>query len=198
VVFIQNATGPEAETTAPPPEKQATDTKADDRVASLEARIEVLEAILRDALAAARRTPAGTAQRKLVWLTSTPGESPNYSPEQERALTSNLGGVRAQGITIRTPVGDLIAQAHAEWFKLIFERAGWTVHGPEEISSGASVAGLCLAVPDLPVAKDAAATYLALKAAGFETDAVLDSTLPREPGEGVATISLTLPPGRAA
>ena len=57
--------------------------------------------------------------------------------------------------------------------------------------------GLSLAVPELPVNKDAAATYLALKAAGFDTNPVLDSA-PRGEGSHPDTImALTLSPGRA-
>ena len=33
------------------------------------------------------------------------------------------------GPSINT-VGDEAARAHAEWFKTVFERAGWTVLGP--------------------------------------------------------------------
>ena len=160
--------------------------------------MEALEAALRDSMAAGRVTPADTTQRKLLWITTTPGRAPEFSPEQGQALFHNLGGVRSQAITIRTPAGDVTARAHAEWFKSIFERAGWTVHGPEEITPEAAVSGLSLAVPELPVAKDAAATYLALKAAGFEPVPVLDSTPWRELGLEAPALSLTLPPVQAA
>jgi hypothetical protein len=133
----------------------------------------------------------------LLWVTSEPGHAPDFSPEQGRALFHNLGSVRTQAITIRTPAGDPAAGAHAEWFKSIFERAGWTVRGPEEIAPDAA-AGLSLAVPELPVAKEAAATYFALKAAGFAPIPVLDSALGAETGQGAAAMALTLPPEKAA
>jgi hypothetical protein len=160
----------------------------------LEARVEALEAALRDSMAATRTNAWNTPQRQLIWMTATPGQLPAYSHEQSQALLLNLAGIRAQGITIRIPAADETARRHAEWFKLIFERAGWTVHGPEELPPGAHGAGLSLAVPELPVDKDAAATYLALKAAGFETNPVLD---PAPRGSHPDTImALTLSPGR--
>jgi hypothetical protein len=164
---------------------------------SLEARVELLEAALRDAMTANRATAAGTIQRKLLWVTSTPGEVP-FSAEQDRALFYNLGSVRTQAITIRTPAGDPAIRLHAEWFKVIFERAGWTVRGPEEIPPHETGSGLSLAVPDLPVAKDIAATYLALKAAGFEATPILDRSPKAESGGEAAPLSLTLSPVKAA
>jgi len=106
--------------------------------------------------------------------------------------------VRTQAITIRTPLGDYAARTRAEWFKSIFERAGWTVRGPEEITPDAALTGLSLAVPDLPVAKDAAATWFALKAAGFAPTPVLDAALRSQRGEEAAAMALTLPPEKAA
>jgi hypothetical protein len=164
----------------------------------LEARVEALEAALRDAMAATRAPQSSTPQRKLLWVTTTPGQQPEFSAEQDRALSYNLGGVRSQAITIRTPAGDAMARARAEWFKGIFERAGWTVHGPVEIAPNEATSGLSLAVPELPVAKEAAATYLALKAAGFEPVPVLDSTPRRESTVGETPIALTVPAGKAA
>ncbi|MEP6672322.1 MAG: hypothetical protein ABJF10_24370 [Chthoniobacter sp.] len=168
------------------------------RIDSLEARVEALEAALRDSMAAARAATSSTPQRKLLWITSTPGQAPDFSPEQDHALFHNLAGVRSQAITIRTPAGDPAARLHAEWFKAIFERAGWTVRGPEEIPPDAAVSGLSLAVPEIPVAKEAAATYLALKAAGFEPIPILASTPRFTSGLGASTLALTLPPVKAA
>jgi hypothetical protein len=164
----------------------------------LEARVEALEAALRDAMAATRAPQSGTPQRKLIWVTTTPGQPPEFSPEQDRALAYNLGGVRSQVITIRTPAGDAMARARADWFKGIFERAGWTVRGPVKIAPNVATSGLSLAVPELPVAKDAAATYLALKAAGFEPVPILDSTPRSGNADGETPIALTMPAGKAA
>jgi hypothetical protein len=172
-------------------------TEVRGRLESLEARVEVLEAALRDAMTAARANAPGAPQRKLLWISATPGQPPQFSREQGDALVHNLGGVRSQAITIRTPAGDPAALAHAEWFKANFERAGWAVHGPEEITTQTPIGGLSLAVPELPVARDAAATYLALKAAGFEPTPVLDSNSKDEAGKPAAAIALTVP-GKAA
>jgi hypothetical protein len=197
VVFLESPHGKEPETAPPPSVALDAAGEKRGRLELLEARVEALEAALRDAMAA-RPTASGTPQRKLLWVTSTPGSAPSFSPEQGHALFHNLGGVRSQAITIRTPAGDPAAYAHAEWFKAIFERAGWTVLGPEEIAPHARLSGLSLAVPELPVAKDAAATYLALKAAGFEPIPVLESTPMAESAENSPALSLTLPPGKAA
>ncbi len=129
------------------------------------------------------------------WPPAEPGQVTEYSSEQGRVLFHNLEQVKTQAIEIRTPAGDHYARARAEWFKTIFESAGWTVHGPEEVTARAAAAGMSLAVPDLPVPKDAAATYFALKAAGFELIQVLDAGL----GVGkTPAMALTLPPQKAA
>ncbi|MEZ0254848.1 MAG: hypothetical protein ACAI37_06200 [Chthoniobacter sp.] len=202
VVFIEGTLSPEAEPVppvlAPPSAPVPLAASADDRfrIDLLEARVEALEAALRDAMAAARTNVWNAPQRQLIWLSAPAGQPPAFSHEQSQALLLNLAGIRAQGITIRTPAGNAEARSHAEWFKSIFERAGWTVRGPEELPPDTHGAGLSLAVPELPVTKDAAATYLALKAAGFETNPILD-TLPRgEMDEPPTTMALTLSPGR--
>lgn len=204
VVFIeapierQPATAPQAET---PPQLAVIPAATIDersRIDVLEARVEALEAALRDSMAARQTVPPGTAGRKLVWFTSEPAQVPEYSPEQGQVLFQNLQNVRTQAITIRTPAGDFSARVHAEWFKSIFERAGWTVHGPEEVAPGAAAAGLSLAVPEVPVARQAAATYFALKAAGFEAIPVLDSSLDSARGEVPAAMALTVSPKKAA
>jgi len=201
VVVLESASGKEPEPAPPPPAPPVPDTAAAEtrgRIDSLEARVEALEAALRDSMAAARAATSSTPQRKLLWITTAPGQAPEFSPAQDHALSHNLAGVRSQAITIRTPAGDPAARAHAEWFKAIFERAGWTVRGPEEIPPDAAVSGLCLAVPEIPVAREAAAAYLALKAAGFEPIPILDSTPRSESGQGASALSLTLPPVQAA
>lgn len=166
------------------------------RMAQLEARVEALEATLRDAMAADRARRDGIGPKKLLWITTDPAHPADFSTEQGLVLFHNLAGVRTQAITIRTPAGDSAAREHAMWFKSIFERAGWIVRGPEEITPDVAVDGLSLAVPELPVAREAAATYFALKAAGFAPITVLDAALGGEPGR--EDMSLTLPPEKAA
>ena len=119
-----------------------------------------------------------------------------FSPERGRALAHNLGNVRAGEITIRAPADDRVAGEHAVWFKEIFESAGWAVRGPEEITPGTASKALELAVPELPVAHDAAETFLALMAAGFDPIPVLDTALAS--GTEAAALSLTLPREKAA
>jgi hypothetical protein len=197
VVFIESAPPAELKPAPAPaaPPVSCADERA--RIELLEARVEALEAALRDAMAATRTNAWNTPQRQLIWITTTPGQPPEYSHAQSQALQLNLVGVRAQGLTIRMPAGDEAARTHAEWFKSIFERAGWKVSGPEELPPGTMGAGLSLAVPELPVNKDAAATYLALKAAGFETNPTLDSSPRGEDDQPPTAMTLTLAPGRA-
>lgn len=190
-VPVQSVTPP-----SPPPAPPASEDRS--RIEALEARVEALEAALRDAMAALQAPAPGAPARKFIWVASEPPDRPSFSQEQGQALFYNLGKVRTQAITIRTPAYDHAARTHAEWFKSVFERAGWTVHGPEEVEPGAAARGLSLAVPELPVAKQAAATYFALKAAGFEAVPVLDSALIGIPGEETAPMALTVPSGRAA
>jgi hypothetical protein len=198
VIFIESATpvAPKPAPTPPPPPSGSADDRK--RIESLEARVEVLEAALRDAMTATRTNVWNAPQRQLIWLTAPPGQPPAFSHEQGQALLLNLAGIRSQGIAIRIPAGDEPARLHAEWFKSIFERAGWTVRGPEEFPPGATGVGISLAVPELPVNKDAAATYLALKAAGFDTNPVLDSAPRSEAGQPPTAMALTLSPNRGA
>ena len=202
VVFIESArvvdteavpdNAPSPAAVAPAPVAEMTpETRT--RLESLEARVEMLEAALRELTTAARTAPTNAPQRKLVWVSATPGRAPTFSPEQDDALFRNLGSIHPQTIAIRTPRGDTAARTHAEWFKSVFERAGWNVLGPDEIAPEIAAAGMTLAVPELPVAREAAATYLSLKAAGFEAMPVLDRTPRSESGEKTA-MALTVPP----
>lgn len=167
------------------------------RIEALEARVEALETTLRKLLEASQAA-ASAADRKLQWVSSERAPVAAFSQEQGRVLSHNLGHVRTQAIEIRTPAGDNFARARAEWFKTIFEGAGWTVHGPEEVPLRAAAAGLSLGVPELPVAKDAAATYFALKAAGFEPITTLDEALGTGKGPDATAMALTVPPDKAA
>jgi hypothetical protein len=198
VVFIESSTAqqpePPSETALPP--DAAVDENT--RFEMLEARVKALEAALRQQTAPAPVAGPGIVKRKLLWVTGEPGQVPDFSAAQGRALVHNLGTVGIQEITIRAPAGNKLAREHAEWFKSIFELAGWSVRGPEEISPDSVGAGLSLAVPELPVAQEAAATYLALKAAGFEPIPVVDSALAGQAGEESHVMALTLAPERAA
>jgi hypothetical protein len=198
VVFLEVTPEKLPEPPAPAPAVPAPTSDERSRIELLEARVEALEAALRDSMAAGRPVTASAAKKKLLWVTSDPGHAPEFSPEQGKALAHNLGTVRFQAITIRTPARDPAARQHAEWFKAIFERAGWMVRGPEEIEPDEAGAGLSLAVPELPVAKEVAETYLALKAAGFEPIPVLDSAVTSGRRDPPAAMALTLPREKAA
>ena len=170
---------------------------------NLETRIAALEECLKhpaaDTAAEAARPVARPAIRpsKLQWLSAAEPSSPDISPAQEEALIHNLSAIRGQAISIRTIAGNTFVRQRAEAFKSIFERAGWTVRGIDEIPRTIAEPGLSLAVASLPVEKEAAAAYLALKAAGFAPVPVLDSALATG-GEGEAVpLSLTVAPGRA-
>jgi hypothetical protein len=189
-----SASGSAVETAAAEERSRVEDRN---RIEALEARVEALETALAKLLEASQAA-AEAGGRKLQWVSGERAPVAAFSHEQGRVLSHNLGHVRTQAIEIRTPVGDNFARARAEWFKTIFEGAGWTVRGPEEVPVRAAAAGLSLGVPELPVAKDAAATYFALKAAGFEAITTLDDGLGVDKGPEATTMALTVPPERAA
>ncbi len=176
------------------PEPEAASRPAADpaRLDALEARVAALEAAL-DCKAGAEDTQQAG---KLEWFGAAQDRGPDYSAEQEKVLVHNLRAIRGQHITIRGCMESALAKTRAEWFKRAFELAGWTVVGPEKIPAATAVNTLTLAVPELPVARDAAKTYLALKAAGFKTEPVLDPALAS--GAEAAQLSLTIPSGPAA
>ena len=157
-----------------------------------------LDSVPAKSVAVVPATVPAADERRLQWHSVESGRAPDFSAEQGKVLCHNLGHLKTQGIEIRTPAGDNYARARAEWFKSVFESAGWTVRGPEEVTLRAAAAGLSLAVPDLPVPKDAAATYFALKAAGFEPIQVLDAALGGMGRAGGPVMALTLPPEKAA
>ena len=70
------------------------------------------------------------------------------------------------------------------------------MRGPEALAPDTVGVSLALGVPELPVGKEAAETYLALKAAGFEPVPVLDSALIS--GMQTTVLSLTLPADKSA
>lgn len=178
----------------PPGEKQSGEEPGG--VAALEERVAALEAALVRMLAGNAAAGGAAAEKKLLWVGNGPGRVPEYSSAQGEVLVHNLGTVVPREITIRMPAGDPVAGERATWFQVIFLRAGWKVHGPEKIAPETAGRVLSLAVPELPVAEDAAKTYLALRAAGFEPVPVLDS--PSAEGPGACALSLTIPSARAA
>ena len=159
---------------------------------SLEARVAALEAAVAALLVAGPVAERGGERKKLIWATANAADPLHaFVPEREFALAQNLGTVMARKIIIRVPAGDLIATERAICLRGIFERAGWTVRGPEDAAPDAVSTSLALGVPALPVGKEAAETYLALKAAGFDPVPVLDSALMG--GDQTTMLSLTLP-----
>jgi hypothetical protein len=164
---------------------------AERRLDMLEARVAALEAAVATAGLSEAAGEEAPQPVKLQWFNG----APDFSAEQGRILTHNLGAARRQAITIRAAEGDAMANTRGVWFKAVFELAGWDATGPVEVPSGVSGRTLSLAVPELPVGKDAAATYLALKAAGFEAVAVLDPDLVTVPG-AKPRLSLTVPAER--
>lgn len=164
------------------------------RIDALEKRVAALEEALK--ISGASAPGAGPAPR-LRWVAGDEAQSSEIRPAQEAALIHNLGAIGPQEITIRSVAGDSAGCKRAEWFKTVFERVGFVVRGPQQIERAAEP-GLSLAVSSLPVAKKAAATYLALKAAGFEPVPVLDPDLGGFAETGTTQLSLTLAPARVA
>jgi len=196
VVVIENLPAPDAAKKERP--TPAPDTaKEHGHTESLEARIAALEATVTALVAAIPVPERSNERKKLVWATASAADPLQaFVPERDRALANNLGTVKAREITIRIPAGNRAAMERAVRFQEIFEHAGWTVHGPEDAAPGSTAMSLTLGVPDLPVGKEAAETYLALKAAGFEPVPVLDTTLAS--GSETIALSLTLPAEKTA
>ena len=178
----------------PPVERQSDEQR--NRVVALEERVAALEAALVRVLAGGAAGVGGAGVRKLLWVANGPGRVQEYSEAQGEALVHNLGTVAPQEITLRIPAGDVVAGERALWFQAIFLRAGWTVHGPEKIAPENAGRVLSLAVPELPVAEEAAKTYLALRASGFEPVPVLET--PSVMRSGDCALSLTIPSARTA
>lgn len=171
----------------------APDTAKD----ALEARVAALEAAVAALIAASPVAERANEKKKLQWATADAADPLQaFTPERDRVLAHNLGTVKMREIIIRVPAGDRVAAERAVCFKEIFERAGWTVRGPEDIATDETGPSLALGVPELPVGKEAAETYLALKAAGFDPVPVLDSDLVG--GAETTVLSLTLPPDKSA
>lgn len=143
-----------------------------DRCDLFEGRIALLEKML-----APSAVDGEPGQRKLKWLPCDSVQSQSLSPELEAALLQNLLTFAPFTITLQSLAGDAAARQRAAWLKSIFERAKWTVHGPKEASAHARDRGLVFAVGALPLPDAAAATLLALTAAGFLVVSRLDPHL---------------------
>ena len=199
VVYLDGL--PVQEPEASPPKRDMPEAAAENRsrIDSLEARVEALEATLRDAMAAGQPMPQSTAQRKMLWITTTPGRTPEFSPgtRPARSFTTLVAFARRRSRSGRPP-----AMMPPVRMPNGSNRSSSAPDGPSAVLRKSlptrAISGLSLAVPELPVAKDAAATYLALKAAGFETVPILDSTPRRESPTEATALSLTLPPEKAA
>jgi hypothetical protein len=146
--------------------------KDQERIEILEARVADLERLL----AGLVKTPATEEiPPKVKWIIGD--ELPDYSSAQADALGHNLRRVRSHTIRIQFPCGDTTARTRAEWFTDIFSRAQWRVRGPEDTQPDRLTAsGLTLATC-LPVSPEAAATYLAIRAAGFPLATLYDQDL---------------------
>ena len=196
VIVIEGRGGKGIAETEPPPSPEEKGSDERRRIAALEERVAALETAPIHTHAASAAEGTGGAAKKLQWVAVVPGREPEFSPAQGQALVHNLGNVATQEITIRIPADDPVARERAAWFTNIFHCAGWTVREPEEITPEAAGRVLSLAVPELPVAQDAAKTYLALRAAGFEPIPVLDFALAS--GAGAGALSLTIPSAKVA
>ena len=98
-------------------------------------------------------------------------------PEEiANALVYNLGNFEPQALTIQAAGNDR-ARQQAAHLKALFERAHWTVHGPKERHAQGRETGLFLAVRGMPLPSEAAATYFALTASGFQLNSLFDPNL---------------------
>ena len=155
-------------------------------------RTEGLEARVAALIVAGSAAERAAETKRLQWAaTATADPSEAFSPERGRLLAHNLGTAKAREITFRIFADDPFSGGHAESLMKIFESAGWTVHGPEDAAPEAKRKLLVLGVPRLPVGKEAAETYLALKAAGFDPVPMVDPTLVM--ADDATALSLTLP-----
>jgi hypothetical protein len=136
------------------------------RIELLEQRVAALEA----ALAEARVTVQPESSR-LKWLPQ--GPEADLTDWRADVLCHNLGTIPAHRITIQFRGGDDHAWRTACWFKRVFERATWLAQGPVEAPKGSLSPGLCLSTT-LPVPARPAATYMAIRAAGFVLHAEFD------------------------
>jgi DNA-directed RNA polymerase subunit RPC12/RpoP len=148
-----------------------------ERIEALEARLAQLEKALSEATQEGRK-PSG-----LKWRGKD--EPVDFSPAQEEVLRHNLQTLPAHRITIQVRSGDEPARTRAEWFKGVFESARWAVSGPLHSLVERPPGTLAIATA-LPVSREMADTFLALRAAGFVAKAEFDPSLS---GEGLLIVA---------
>ncbi len=136
------------------------------RIDQLEQRVAALEAALAEAQVARNRE-----NTRLKWLPQ--GAEPDLSDWRANVLCHNLGTIPAHQITIQFRADDEEAWKIACWFKRVFERATWLAQGPVEAPKDWPGNGICLATT-LPVPPRPAATFMAIRAAGFALHASFD------------------------
>ncbi len=148
------------------------DAPQPDEVALLKARLEVLERTMDEMQTALVEAARGS---KLRWIAAS--KQPSFSELQAETLRDNLWALPAHRIIIEAPLGDSLAYARAEWFKAVFTEARWAVSGPQDAPTAHTTrSGVSLAT-GLPVSAGAAATFLAVRAAGFEIGTIYDAEL---------------------
>ena len=197
-VVALDAPGLSSEKKMPVPSVARSDddetAKLRSRVDALEARVAAIEAVVKNPDATTPAPAAHTA--RLQWVSVPASDEPGISTVQESALCHNLSGIPRLHIAIRSAPGDALARQRADWFKTVFDRAKWAVSGPENATETPG-GGLFLGVSSLPVTPEAAATFLALRAAGFPATAILDPILAATPDAGFA-LSLIVGSAEAA
>jgi hypothetical protein len=149
----------------------------------LEARVAALEKVL-EPMASLRFLASDESRPARHWKWLAPSEShrdvPGVSEEIANALLHNLGNFEPQALTIQAAAGNERAHQQAAHLKALFERAHWTVHGPRERRAHGGETGLFLAVRGMPLPSEAAATYFALTASGFQLNSLFDPNLERD------------------
>ena len=153
------------------------------RLDALEARVAALEKALQP-MASLRFLASDEPRTTRHWKWLAPSDShrdaPGVPEEIANALVYNLGNFEPQALTIQATAGNERAQQQAAHLKALFERAHWTVHGPQERRAQGGETGLFLAVRGMPLPSEAAATYFALTASGFQLSSLFDPNLERD------------------
>ena len=142
------------------------------QIRELEDRVKALERVIEKLSAepAKEETPE-EAEPKVRWL---PNETANdYSAAHAEILSHNLRAIHTPPlITIQCVPGSESARVRANWFAKVFADANWDVRGPEDTNDERLLSFEISLVTSLPVAPESAATFLAIRAAGFEVNAI--------------------------
>jgi hypothetical protein len=153
------------------------------RLDELESRVAALEKTL-GPMASLRFVTPDECRPARHWKWLAPSElhrsAPDVSEEIADALLHNLGNFEPQALTIQATTGNERAHQQAAYLKAVFERAHWTVRGPSERRPNGGETGLFLAVRGMPLPSEAAATYFALTASGFQLNSLFDPNLERD------------------